>query len=166
MKRNLKRGTKQRRQISALERLEKQLQSGMKSTFDILPDGTKWQCQAILTEKDIKRIKSEIQTLKLSLQGIKKTRISKTTFEPVEVKKNTWVIDIFSIKYGYESKAARKQAGKTRGSRKKMKRVKRMTLVKSVSMIPGVLQKYKDGLMGISPKQHVFKARNTEVEFN
>lgn len=155
------------RQISALERLEKQLQSGVK--WNYIPDDQGVGFEHVsypLSDKDIKRIKAEIQTLKASLQGIKKTRISKTTSEPVEVKKNTWVIDIFSIKYGYENKAAKKQAGKTKGSRKKMKRVKKMTLVKSVSMIPGVLQKYKDGLMGISPKQHVFKARNTEVEFN
>lgn len=57
-------GVKKRRQVAALDRLEKQLQSGMKSTVDILPDGTKWKCKAILSEKDITRIKKEIQTLK------------------------------------------------------------------------------------------------------
>ncbi len=162
----LQNGVKKRRQISALERLEKQLQSGIKNFSFPTPDGKRITETSALSDKDITRIKREIQTLKSSLQGIKKTRVSKTTSEPVEVKKNHWVIDIFSIKYGYENKAAKRQAGKVKGSRKKMKRVKRMTLVKSVSMIPGILQKYKDGVMGISPKHHVFKARNTEVEYN
>lgn len=63
MKRNLKRGTKQRRQVAALERLEKQLQYGVKNQT-ILDTNGKSTITVELSEKDIKRIKSEIQTLK------------------------------------------------------------------------------------------------------
>lgn len=52
----LLRGVKKRRQISALERLEKQLQSGMKKTD--------WRTTIELTSKDIIRIKKEIEILK------------------------------------------------------------------------------------------------------
>lgn len=54
-------GVKKRRQVSALERLEKQLQSGVK------PEKLEGQGTSLnvpLSEKDVKRIKGEIQTLK------------------------------------------------------------------------------------------------------
>jgi hypothetical protein len=63
MKRNLKHGTKQRRQISALERLEKQLLSGVKIQT-ILDVNGKSTITVELSDKDITRIKKEIQTLK------------------------------------------------------------------------------------------------------
>lgn len=66
MKRNLKSGVKKRRQVSALERLEEQLQSGTKSVkcVEATDGGSTWFENVPLSEKDIKRIKQEIQTLK------------------------------------------------------------------------------------------------------
>jgi len=57
-------GVKQRRQISALERLEKQLTTGTKNANHVLPSGTQTTIIVPLSDKDIKRIKQEIQTLK------------------------------------------------------------------------------------------------------
>lgn len=59
-------GVKKRRQISALERLEKQLLSGTKTVkcVEATDGGSTWTEQVPLSDKDIKRIKSEIQTLK------------------------------------------------------------------------------------------------------
>lgn len=67
MKRNLQRGVKYHaRQVAALERLEKQLQSGTKRSKNLrLTDTAQpYVTDFVLTDKDIKRIKLEIQTLK------------------------------------------------------------------------------------------------------
>lgn len=142
------------RLLDSLERMQNQLLSSMKpekQTGNLIE----------MTVADKKRLQQEIQTLTNRINGVKKSKIQVKSTEIVE-QKNTWVIDIYAIKYGYQNKAAKKAAKKSSGSRKKMKRVKQMSLVKTVVLVPGSLQKYKDGLMGISPKNHVFKTRNTE----
>lgn len=54
------------RQISALERLEKQLVLGTKTVkcIEATDGGSTWTEQVHLSEKDIKRIQKEITTLK------------------------------------------------------------------------------------------------------
>ena len=118
-----------------------------------------------MSKEDKSRLQREIISLQNRINGVKKSKAKVKNSTEIVEQKNTWVIDIYSVKYGYQNKAAKKAAKKSSGSRKKMKRVKKMTLVKSVVAIPGYLQKYKDGLMGISPKNHVFKMRNTEVNY-
>lgn len=140
---------------NSLERMQKQLLSGMKPEKQ-----TGMLIEMMVQDKN--RLNQEIQSLTNRINGTKKKKCKKTFV--AEEKENPWVIDIFSIKYGYQNKAAKKAAKKSRGSRKKMKRVKTVTLVKSVVAIQGYLQKYKDGLMGISPKNHIFKMRNTNSQ--
>jgi len=144
---------------NSLERMQNQLLLGSRPEKQ---NGKTTNNLVLMTEQDKKRLQKEITSLTNRINGVKKKTIKKEN--AVEEKVNPWVIDIFSIKYGYQNKAAKKIAKKSRGSRKKMKRVKTMTLVKTVVLQKGLLQKYKDGLMGISPKNHVFKTRNTELQ--
>ena len=64
----LQNGVKKRRQISALERLEKQLLSGQKMSkkINVIDMGLPKSYSEFVTlsDKDIKRIKQEITTLK------------------------------------------------------------------------------------------------------
>jgi hypothetical protein len=63
MKRILRGVNRIARRASALERLETQLQSGYK-TMTQRVNNEQWNVKILLSEKDITRIKSEIQILK------------------------------------------------------------------------------------------------------
>lgn len=144
---------------NSLERMQNQLLLGVK------PEKINGKTTGIavkMTDQDLKRLKSEIKLLSDRIAGVKKVKAVKSTGEAIE-KANPWVIDIYSVKYGYASKAAKK-ASKGKSKKTKMKRVKSISLVKTVTSQPGMLQRYKDGLMGISPKNHVFKMRNTATQ--
>lgn len=142
----MKNTLKQARRKSAKERLEAQLVSGVKQVKDV---------KEPLTEKDITRIKNEIKVL--SGDG-KKPKVDKKG-EIIETKER-WFIDIYHISFSYiKNSERRKNKGK---SRKKTKKVKTRSLVKSVVMQPNLMQAYREGRMGISPKNHSFSARKEE----
>ena len=70
------------------------------------------------------------------------------------------MIDIFSIKYGYVKQSERrKNKGK---SKKKLKKVKHSTLLKTVHAQVGMMQNLREGRGGYSPKHHSFRMRKLE----
>jgi len=150
---------------NSLERLKTQLLLGTKK---VKVNGKTTDAETPLTNADITRIKYEIDILSQRLSGTTITRLKNQRkvkdSDIKEIKVNTKVIDIYSVTYGYGNKAAKKAAGKSRGKRIKMKKIKRMGFVKSVQMLDGILDKYRQGKMGLSPKHHVFKTRDTAVQ--
>lgn len=128
-----------RRQAAAKWRLEEQLRSGLHVEKD----------------EDKSRIKQEISTLELRLNGHRKRK------KVIEGKKDTSnIIDIYQISFSTTKHSERrKNKGK---SRKKMRTVKNRTLVRSVKAREGDITAYKEGRMGYSPKNHVFVMRSEE----
>lgn len=110
----------------------------------------------LMSEEDRKRITRELDRL---LNPKAKTQ-SKTTEGPVKTPER-WYLDIYSVKYGYmKNSERRKNKGK---KRKAMKRVKTVSLLKSVVAQDGMVTAYKEGRMGLSPKTHAFKLRKEEL---
>jgi hypothetical protein len=106
-----------------------------------------------LTDKDIARIEAELQQL---LNPKIKQKLKPGTAEIAD----KWYIDVYTIKYGYiKNSERRKNKGK---SRKKMKRVKTVSFIKSMIAQPGMIQAFKEGRMGLSPKHHTFKLRRED----
>lgn len=134
-------------------RLTAQLKSGTKTV------GTE---QVSLTIGDITRIKKELGLVNSYLSGKKRVRRVKKGQAMVSAdNKDRWFLDIFKLHYGYTKRSERrKNKGK---SRKKMKKVKTVTFVKSVILQPGMMAAYRDGKMGISPREHSFRARKEEI---
>lgn len=142
---------------NSLDRMSKQLKSGEKhqkingKTTDVLIP---------LSKHDKNRLSQEIASLKRRISGDRVVKAKSTNNTSLEENKyEGWVIDIYNVKFGYQNQADRK-AAKKGGKRKKMKKKKTLTFLKSVNMKSGLLKKYKDGLMGISPKTHVFKIKS------
>lgn len=109
-----------------------------------------------LTEHDETRIKIELKSLRDYLAGIKKKKILKKA-EAEASKEDRWYIDIYSISMSSIKRSERK---KNKGkSRKALKQVRSTSFLKSVVAQPGMIQNYKEGRMGLSPKSHVFKMR-------
>lgn len=146
---------KQKRRKGAKDRLEAQLLSGVKRTKE---------GDVPLTESDVKRIKAEIQSLSDYLSGKKKT--SKATNQPDQKDakpKEKWFIDIYQINFGSTKHSERrKNKGK---SRKKIKKTRSTTWVKTVTLQPGLVQQYREGKMGISPRNHSFRLRKEEPSY-
>lgn len=108
------------------------------------------------------RMKREEQILVDRLAGKKKVVVTKEG-ETVPVEKERWFIEIYSINLGYVKRTERK---KNKGkSRKKMRKVKSVTFVKRVVAQPGMIQNFRDGKMGISPKSHTFRMIKEEPSF-
>ena len=130
----------------SLERMKDQLTMGIK------PDKSSPGAAIEMSDKDKQRLSNEIKALTDRLNGVKK-KVNKE----IVVEGPKWYIDIFTVKYGWSKKE--------RGKKKKMKtkRVKQTSFVKSVTSRPGLLQRYKEGLEGISPKHHIFKLRRDEI---
>jgi len=146
---------KEERMKRAKSRLESQLLTGVKSKGDIqdIP----------LTEKDKERIKEEITTIDDKLNNRKKAKVDNKGNTVIEVAKDKWFIDIYQIHLAYvKNSERRKLKGK---SRKKLRKTRSTTFVKSVVMQPGMMQAYRDGKMGISPKNHSFRARKDEPNY-
>lgn len=144
---------KQGRRATSLERLEAQLLSGVKTKKqgeDPIP----------LSDEDKIRIKKEIATIKERLAGNKKVKKSPTQVVENTSQKEKWVIDIHSVHMAYTKRSERrKNKGK---SRKKMKKVRNVSFVKSIDNKPGLIQAFRDGRMGLSPKTHSFRLRKIE----
>lgn len=110
-----------------------------------------------LSDADKARIEGELNNI---LNPKAKKKVDPIT-KQVE---DRWFIDIYTIKYGYmKNSERRKNKGK---SKKKMRRVKTVSFIKSIIAQPGMIQSFKEGKMGISPKSHTFKMRKDEpVQF-
>lgn len=149
----------------SLDRLHAQLSRGTKQAK---VNGKTTDKYVPLEKKDVTRIKQEIVILENFLSGStkssRKNKVKSNVKENVEEKHNPYVIDIYSVKFGYVNKGAKKKAGSSKGKRAKMKKKKTLTFVRTVKAITGLILKYRDGKMGISPKNHVFKLRNTEIQ--
>lgn len=115
--------------------------------------------------KHISFIKSEISTLTDILSGKKKIKVDeKGELKVVEKPKERYFMDIYSIHLGYiKNSERRKNKGK---SRKKMKKMKGKSFVKSVVLQPGMVQQFREGRMGISPKSHTITIRKEEISLN
>lgn len=153
---------KQARRENALSRLKAQLASGVKPLESARLQAGDRVMQELLPQ-DSKRILKEIITLEDRLSGKRKQQPKKSPTEVATREDDKWLIDIYSVKYGYVKQAERrKNKGK---SKKKMKKVKSVSLLKSVKAHPGDILAYREGKRGLSPKDHVFKMRKEE-EFN
>lgn len=112
---------------------------------------------------DLTRMEKEAKILSDILSGKKKTVVNEKGELVKEESKEKWYIDIYQIHLGYvKNSERRKNKGK---SRKKMKKVRSTSFVRSVIMQPGMMQAYRDGKMGISPKNHSFRARKEEPAY-
>lgn len=158
---------KQARRERAFKRLEIQYNSrniGLKmasnSTYGL--KGEKPDPQLVAVEqKKLERIKKEMTVLKERLEGKKKKKIDKEG-APVQ-EKERWFIDIHAIHLSYvKNSERRKNKGK---SRKKLKKVRTTAFVKSVVAQPGMIQNYREGKMGISPRTHSFRMRKEEPNY-
>lgn len=143
---------KEKRQSSVKDRLEKQLASGTKMTKE---------GEVPLEDKDKTRIKKELEIVKARLSGEKKKRATKVEGQSKDSKGDKWFIDIFTVSFSRVKHSERRKAkGK---SRKKTRTVKTVSFFKSVTVQPGLIQAYREGRMGISPKSHSFRMRKEEV---
>lgn len=113
--------------------------------------------------KQLDRMKREANTLSDILSGKKKEKVDDKGKTVIEAPKDKWFIDTYAIHLGYvKNSDRRKNKGK---SRKKMRKTRSTTFVKSVVMQPGMMQAYREGRMGISPRQHSFRARKEEPNY-
>lgn len=146
---------KEAKQAAAKSRLEIQLVSGTKVTkLGTFP----------LEEKDKTRIKNELDILKARLSGEKKKKVQKTGVKEEGGKGAKYFIDIFSISF---SRSKRSERRKSKGkSRKKMRTVKTTSFLKSVTFQEGMVQAFREGRMGLSPRSHTFRIRKEEPNAN
>jgi len=146
---------KKERQASVKDRLEKQLVANTKTTKEGVIE---------LTPTDITRIKNELKALQFYLEGKKKAKTVVVDGKE-QPKGDKWFIDIYSISM---SKVKHSERRKNKGkSRKKMRNTRTKSFLKSVTVQPGLIQAYREGRMGISPKSHSFSLRKEEpVYFN
>jgi hypothetical protein len=145
------------RRKHALGRLEQQLITNQKPLESArLQAGEK--VMQDLSENDQKRIKTEVKILHDRLNGTKKAVKRKNTEGTGNnSKEDRWLIDIYSVNYGYvKNSERRKNKGK---SKKKLKKVKTVSLLRTVVAQNGMITAYKEGRMGLSPKSHAFKLR-------
>jgi len=147
-------GAKRARRERVIERLKAQLKSKEKT----VKSG-----KEPLTDKDKERINKEIRSIEDILSGVRGKKVVSDKGEVVEAPKEKWFIDIYAIHMSYSKNSdRRKNKGK---SRKKMRKVRSTSFVKSVVAQPGMIQSYRDGKMGVSPKLHSFRMRKEEPSF-
>lgn len=156
------------RRERVLERLEKSLPTLKKDRENIIKQMKGDALQAVfanelpdILQKNIDRVEGEILSLKDKLSGKKKMVVNEKGNLVVEVPKERWFIDIYAIHLGYiKNSERRKNKGK---SRKKMKKMKTKSFVKSIVAQKGMIEAFKEGRMGISPKTHTFTMRKEEL---
>lgn len=107
------------------------------------------------------REKKEIGILTDRLAGKRKIKRMKVNAEgQLVAEKDKYYLDIMTVSF---SKVKHSDRRKNKGkSRKKMRNKKTVTLLKSVILQPGMLQSYREGRMGLSPKTHSFRIRKHE----
>jgi hypothetical protein len=149
---NLKKQVRQKRVITYLQN---QLKTGKKVDYNLMNPHVNDEDKLIdLTDKDKIRIKQE-------LNNILNPKSKKKVVAGVQQSTDRWFIDIFAIKYGYvKNSERRKNKGK---SKKKLKRVKSSSFLKSIVAQPGMITALKEGRMGMSPKSHMFRLRKEDL---
>jgi hypothetical protein len=107
------------------------------------------------------RLKAHIAETIDALNGVKKVKKSKTTGEIVDKSYEGEFIEIYRVSYGYVRRTERKKLkGKGQSTKKlKTKRQKTLTLLRTVANRPGLLQRFREGKEGISPKHHTFSLK-------
>ena len=154
-------GGKQGRRQRALKRLEQSIKFGYRPARPGEEDQVVKGKGVPYTDKQKETMKKELETLTDRLSGIKKKREVKNEQTGEVIKKDRWFIDIYHI---HMSSVKRSDRKKNKGkSRKKMRSVRSRTFVKSVVFQEGMMQSFRDGKMGISPKNHSFVARKEEL---
>lgn len=107
------------------------------------------------------RIQKEVNILHDRINNIKRPKKAKA--DGTQPAGDRYFIDIFQINLAYvKNSERRKNKGK---SKKKLKKQRSTVFVKSVVSQPGMMQRYRDGLMGVSPKNHSFRFRKDEPTF-
>lgn len=110
--------------------------------------------------KSLERMHNEELILEDRLSGKKKQNTVKNKETGEVTPKLRYFVDIYSIHLGYvKNSDRRKNKGK---SRKKMRKVKNTTFVRSVVFQPGMVESFREGRMGVSPKTHTFRVRREE----
>ncbi len=139
--------TQEQKRLRAKQLLVQQIELGIK------PISKKNPVERPYTEREIQEKKDQIEILNARLNGEK--RFSKNKKQQEVREEENWVIEIYKINFGYVKNSERRKL--KGGSKKKLKKVKTMTLHQTVKNRPGLINQYKAGLMGISPKTHAFK---------
>jgi len=112
--------------------------------------------------KYYERINNEKTVLEDRLSGKKKVVVIKDEKTGAVVPKQRWFIDIYSVHMSYvKNSERRKNKGK---SKKKLKKVKSTSLIRSIIFQEGMIDSFRQGRMGISPKTHTFRIRREEPQ--
>lgn len=116
----------------------------------------------IVDAAKLKRVEFELARISFYLGGGKKNK-RKIVVNGEVVQGDRWYIDIYRISY---AKVKRSERRKNKGkSRKKLRTVKTLSFVKSVVLQPGMLSNFREGRMGISPREHTFRTRKDEPQY-
>lgn len=149
---------KELRQQVALQNMQKRIDTGFRHLS--LPH----RIGPSLTKEEKDSIKYEMTVVSAAIGRKKKGRKKQTGEQGQEQTGDKYWIEIFSIHYSkIKHSDRRKNKGK---SRKKLRVKKAKTFLKKVVLQPGLLQRYRDGVMGLSPKTHSFSIRRDEDLFN
>ena len=155
--RGSKRRTNERRE-GVIQRLQAQLDRGTTSV--------EWG-GGPLNDDDLARINYELDVLhdrvdRSASKNIGRVRAkAKREAEAIVGESNSHVIEIYEIKTTVKNsarRASKKDSNKANlmKSRSKEKTERSRTLMNTVPFAKGLMKKYESGLMGISPKNHVF----------
>ncbi len=149
---------KNARQQRAARRLSNQLDEGNKTAKD-----EKGELVSVpLSDSDRQRISTELSRLGDYVQGLK--RAPKAINKKAEKPEDKWFIDIYTVSTSYAKRSERR---KTKGAKgKKIKRVKSKAFLKTVIAREGDAIAYREGRMGLSPKNHIFIARKESPSFS
>lgn len=113
-----------------------------------------------LSKEKVSYLKGQIDNLLANLAGRKRTK--RKAGVVVEQSKDRYYIDIYSISMHYVKNSVRRKKENKGKSKKKLKQVKSVNFVRSVVLQPGMIQAYKEGRMGLSPRTHKFTVRRDE----
>lgn len=128
-------------------------------SLNIKPVSDKNLRERPLTQEEVEQKRQWISILDKKLNGTY-TKTKKTKTKQGQEGEDGYLIEIYTVKYGYIKNSQRR---KLKGqSKKKLKKVKTLSLIQTVKSRPGLITMYKTGLMGLSPKSHVFKVRKIE----
>jgi hypothetical protein len=112
----------------------------------------------------VERQKREIENIKKNISdGKKRKRKKHQPQEGAPKEEGRYLIDIYRVHYSYAKNSERRKRKKGGNKGKRIKRQKSLTLLKTVIAQPGMITNYKEGRVGISPKDHVFKIRKEEI---
>lgn len=143
---------KDKRREAAIERFKNELDSKEKRVKDVMVP---------LTPSDVTRIKTDITNTSNRIGKKKASRSKKRAGVIDDNKGERWIIEIYTVTYGYIKRSERK---KNKGkSTKKMKKHKTVSFLRSMVAQPGMIQSLREGRMGVSPKTHTFRLKKEEI---